>query len=78
MMSVAEVKDWLATLSPESGVAIDDGGLSLVEVKEHTETGAYLEVGGVPDDDDEEVLGCPKCGHEWPAEEGPPCPACGC
>jgi rubrerythrin len=23
------------------------------------------------------VLGCPRCGHEWQANQGPPCPNCG-
>ena len=49
MMSVREVKRWLDTLDPDECVGVDEGGLTLVN-----ETGkAYLEVGGLPDPDDD-------------------------
>lgn len=49
MIDIKELKRWLATLNPEGFVAVDDGGLTLVELNEHlNETGAYLEVGGIP------------------------------
>lgn len=50
MMSVTEVKRWLATMPDDGFVAIDDGGLALVEVDADGETlDAYLEVGGAAD-----------------------------
>lgn len=59
MTTVKDLRAWLDTLGPESTVAIDDGGLTLVELDKGTEpTGAYLEVGGVPRPQ------CPKCGEE--------------
>lgn len=54
MMSVQEVKDWLDTLCPDSGVGIDEGGLALVvwPDREASEaTGPYLDIGGIPSDD---------------------------
>lgn len=48
-MSIAEVKRWIDTLDPKNSIAVDDGGLTIVEVTpEGVETGAYLEIGGVP------------------------------
>jgi hypothetical protein len=48
-MTVAEVKRWLDTLDPANNVAVDDGGLTIVELTpDGKETGAYLELGGVP------------------------------
>lgn len=26
---------------------------------------------------EQNILSCPRCGHEWPKEDGPPCPKCG-
>ncbi len=52
MMTVKEVKDWLNVMPDDSCVAVDEGGLTLVMVGNE---GLYLEVGGVPDDlEDEE------------------------
>lgn len=54
MMTVKEVRRWLTTLRDDSDIAIDEGGLTLVEISAGTqETGAYLEVGGIPDDQKE-------------------------
>jgi hypothetical protein len=49
MLNKAELQRWLGTLT-ETSVAIDEGGLQLVEIDDATEqpTGAYLEIGGVP------------------------------
>lgn len=48
-MDVKEVKRWLATLDERNGVAVDDGGLCLVELTpDGEETGAYCEIGGTP------------------------------
>jgi hypothetical protein len=55
MMAVAEVREWLETLAGDSGVAVDEGGLMLVEVNAQGEQiDNYLEVGSVPEDDEEE------------------------
>lgn len=50
MESVTEIKRWLGTLYPTSYVGVDEGGLTLVEiaVKDNKATGAYLEIGGIP------------------------------
>lgn len=50
-MESDEILRWLHTLHRNSVVAIDDGGLQLVEVGGE----AWLEVGGIPDEDDVEV-----------------------
>lgn len=53
-MATRDVKRWLDTLQPGSSVAINDGGILLVEVDENNEqTGAWLEVGGTPDPDED-------------------------
>jgi hypothetical protein len=55
MISTQELIRWAQTLNPDSGVAVDDGGLTLVELYgANTETGAYLEVGGIPLNEDED------------------------
>ena len=47
MSSVREVILWLQTLDSESSVAVDEGGLSLIEISaDLTPTEAYFEVGG--------------------------------
>jgi hypothetical protein len=54
MMAIAEVSRWLATLPANGDIAIDDGGLSLVLVAPPDDTDPpYLEVGGLPDNDDD-------------------------
>lgn len=53
MIATKELIRWAQTLDPDSGVAIDDGGLTLVELDaDNAESGAYLEVGGIPLDED--------------------------
>ena len=53
MMSVIEVKRWLATIPDDGFVAIDDGGLALVEVTTNGEPlVAYLELGGACESED--------------------------
>lgn len=51
MIPTPELKQWLAGRGSESAIAIDDGGLTLVELEASTgkETGHYLEIGGVPE-----------------------------
>ncbi len=54
MVAIKDVTRWLKALDPGNFVAIDDGGLTLVELDPNgAETGAYLEVGGTPTDDSE-------------------------
>ena len=39
----------METLDPDGEVAIDDGGLAIIEIdKDGEPTGAYLEAGGIP------------------------------
>jgi len=56
-MSVRELKRWINTLDEDNAVAVDDGGLTLVELDENGETGAYHEVGGIPLEDEDEFDG---------------------
>lgn len=59
MISVSELLDWVATLPLNHNVAIDEGGLTLVEVDlELKTTEAYLEVGGEPEN---EMPWCDAC-----------------
>jgi hypothetical protein len=52
MTAVTDLIDWLKTLEKGSSVAIDEGGLTLVEINsEGKKTEAYLEVGGEPRDE---------------------------
>lgn len=52
MMKATELKRWLGKISDDSFIAIDDGGLALVELDENgMEVDAYLEVGGMPSTD---------------------------
>ncbi len=64
-IDVKELIRWATTLDPQSEVAIDEGGLALVEL---TNTGlptnAYLEVGGIPEDEDEDEEELCECGRE--------------
>lgn len=53
MIAVSELRDWAASLSAldrhgEHFVAVDEGGLTLIEIQNNEPTGAYLEVGGEP------------------------------
>jgi hypothetical protein len=50
MISTSELKRWVDTLIKNGCVAVDDGGLTLVEIIPDGETGAYLEIGGIPED----------------------------
>lgn len=54
MMSKQEVLAWVNTVGDDCGIAIDEGGLSLVEIgSDGDETGAYLEVGMTPQEEDD-------------------------
>ena len=50
-MSVKEIKEWLNTLNENDAVGVDDGGLCL---QSFNDPDAYLEIGGMPDEEDEE------------------------
>jgi hypothetical protein len=53
MMDKAEVQRWLDTIPDGSSIAIDEGGLSIVEIDASGEqTDAYLEVGMTPAEED--------------------------
>ena len=55
MMEISEVRAWLDTLNPDGYLAIDEGGLTLVVLdSDQRQTDYYCEVGGTPEDDDEE------------------------
>ena len=55
MIEKSELQAWLDTLSEDADVAIDDGGLTIVEIGDDGEpTEAYLEIGGIPLEDEEE------------------------
>lgn len=61
-IDVKELIRWATTLDPQSEVAIDEGGLALVELTNAgLPTNAYLEVGGIPEDEEEEFC---ECGRE--------------
>ena len=57
MMTVREVTEWLNGISDDNYVAVDDGGLKLVEVESRDaisgEYHNYIEVGGDPDLDND-------------------------
>jgi len=58
MISKSELMRWLKTLTDTPFVAIDEGGLQLHGVGQNEEpTGAYLEIGGFPD----ESVECTTC-----------------
>jgi hypothetical protein len=75
MIAVKELKRWLDTLVSDE-VGIDEGGLNLVAGDPEADSGAYLEIGGIPldeeDDDFESEL------DHWSSPNGchPDCPAC--
>ncbi len=51
MISINELQKWLSTLSPDNYLAIDDGGLTLLEITaDDAATSAFLEIGGVPEE----------------------------
>lgn len=50
------IRRWLKTLHKTDLVAIDEGGLTLIAMDSGgAETGAYFEIGGTPEDDDERL-----------------------
>jgi hypothetical protein len=51
MMNVMEVQRWLETLSRFDEVGVDEGGLTLRSLLQPK---AYLEIGGMPEEEDEE------------------------
>lgn len=70
MITRNELKKWLASKSQNSFIAIDEGGLTLVELDENKKpTGHHIEVGGEPTDL-ERCDGCRK-----PIEEGTSTPS---
>ena len=54
MCTIPEFQRWLNTLNPAHHIAIDEGGLTAIEVAPDGQpTGAYYEIGGGPCEDDE-------------------------
>jgi hypothetical protein len=54
MMTKEDIEEWLATLPARTMVGIDDGGLALEALDEdNAPYGPYLEVGGIPLDDED-------------------------
>ncbi len=48
-MGSAELREWLDSIPDTSSIAVDDGGLTLVEIDATGNlTGAYCEIGGIP------------------------------
>ena len=59
MMQVKEIKQWLNTLDESEWIGIGEGGLTL-----ETEDGeAYLEVGGLPDEEEIDPDELCECGR---------------
>lgn len=56
MMPIENVMNWLSLLERGNQLAVDDGGLCLVELTpEGAETGCYCEIGGIPILDKSEI-----------------------
>ncbi len=51
MMSKREILEWLNTLPDEAEIGIDEGGLCLQMFADE----AYIEIGGLPEDEGDEV-----------------------
>ena len=53
MIDVVALQVWLARISSQNFVAIDEGGLTLVALDpDGKETGDYLEIGGTPEEEE--------------------------
>lgn len=50
MMTVAELKEWVASLPDNAFVGVDYGGLALAVVENNQMTGSYLDIGGIPEE----------------------------
>jgi len=50
-MQVSEIREWLDTLNDDDLVGVDDGGLCLRVVDN---SAPYLEIGGMPDEEEDE------------------------
>ncbi len=51
-MPVIQIIEWLSTLEPDDEVGVGEGGLDLRVNTEESEE--YLEIGGMPTEDDDE------------------------
>jgi hypothetical protein len=71
MITVTELKRWLNTLPAGDSVAVDEGGLTLVSEKCPD---AYIEVGGVPLEDEQPKGVTPPEGYK--AVRGKGCKQC--
>lgn len=53
MLPAFQIQEWLNTLEPDAPVGIDEGGLTLIAHDLNNEpTGAYLEVGGISNEEE--------------------------
>ena len=59
-MIAKDVKEWLQTIPDDHVIAIDDGGMLLVDIDEKDDD-VYLEIGGIPEEEQPETH-CP-CGN---------------
>ena len=68
--TVTDLKAWLDSLPTGATVAVDEGGLTLILVETAGEGGGsgcwspYYELGGVPEDGEEDDPTCPRCGKK--------------
>lgn len=53
MMNKREVQDWLNEIADDSEIGIDDGGLCLTTLPSPDGTASYLEIGGMPEADED-------------------------
>jgi hypothetical protein len=53
--TVRHVIKWLQILPPDAEVGVDEGGLTLIVVGDPE---PYFELGGVPDEDEEDERAC--------------------
>lgn len=60
-ISAKELKQWINSLPNNSHVGIDDGGLTL-QIIDNPEI--YLEIGGLPENDNNATTYCPACETE--------------
>lgn len=55
MMTKRELLDWIDTLPDDAEIGIDEGGLALQTLATADGNASYLEIGGLPEQTEEEV-----------------------
>ena len=67
MMMKCDLMAWLASIPDHDLIGIDDGGLMLVHYEDQDN---YLELGGIPEEDEDDCNTCAYCDDEiLPGEE---------